>query len=191
MADIVIRVIKHCYIHYCCCIPTIRISQFNTSKRYKSQIGSVSSKGNDTHYVAQTELDSHADTIVAGRNCIALSFSDRSCDVAPYSSQYEPIRNVPIATAATGYTSADGRDYILIFHEALWMPSLDHSLINPNQLRAYDVMVQDNPYSEQPMQITNPDGEFTACLVSKGTTIYMDTWTPSDQDLSTLPHIVS
>jgi hypothetical protein len=92
-------------------------------------------------FVGNTEADSHANTFVAGKNCVTLSFTDRTCDVQPYSNDYAPVKNVPIVTAATGYTSATGMNYILIFPEALSMPNLDHSLFNPNQLRHYDTQV--------------------------------------------------
>ena len=104
-------------------------------------------------FVSRTEADTHADTFVAGKNCIPMNYTDRSCDVQPYSDEYAPMKNVPIITAATGYTSAMGINYILIFPEALWMPGLEHSLFNPNPLRHHGTTVQDNPYSEEPMSI--------------------------------------
>jgi hypothetical protein len=141
-------------------------------------------------FVSTTEGDSHADTFVAGKNCVPLHYTDRSCDVQPYSDDYKPMKNVPIVTAATGYTSATGMNYILVFPEALYIPSLEHSLFNPNQLRHFGSTVQDNPYSDEPMSITNPDGSFTACLQSKGTDIFLTTWAPSSSDLEQYPRII-
>jgi hypothetical protein len=99
------------------------------------------------------ELDSHADTVVLGNNCLVLNYTNRECDVAPYTDTYQAISNVPIVTGATAYTSpTTGDTFILVFHEALWMgPHLDHSLINPNQLRNYGLTVQDNPFSSMEM----------------------------------------
>ena len=82
---------------------------------------------------------------------------------------------MPIVSAATGYTSANGENYILILNEALWMPNLNHSLLNPNQLRHNGLEVQDNPYSTDPMAIISHKDDFCACLESKGTTIYIKT----------------
>lgn len=50
------------------------------------------------------------------------------------------------------------------------MPELRYSLINPNQLRSYGAIVQDNPYSTKPMVIEKigDDEEFIACLQSGG-----------------------
>jgi hypothetical protein len=116
-------------------------------------------------YVWKMEADTHADTtVVAGKNCVALHFTERSCGVQPYSDEYEPIPDVPIVTAATGFTSKNGMAYILVFPEALYMPNLDHSLFNPNQLRHFGTVVQDNPYDAEPMCIKSADNTFTACL---------------------------
>jgi hypothetical protein len=141
-------------------------------------------------YVSKMEADTHADTTVAGKNCVAMHFTERSCGVQPYSDEYEPIPDVPIVTAATGFTSKNGMNYILVFPEALYMPNLDHSLFNPNQLRHFGTVVQDNPYDAEPMCIKSADNTFTACLDSVGTDIFLKTWAPSDADLKTYPHVV-
>ena len=108
----------------------------------------------------RSELDNHANTTVAGRNCIPIWHTERSCDVAPFSDTYQPMKDVAIVLAATGFTSASGNQYILIFHECLYMPELSHTLINPNQLRHFHTQVQDNPYAKEPMSIISPDGDF-------------------------------
>jgi hypothetical protein len=75
---------------------------------------------NDSPIVAygRMELDSHADTIVLGRNAAILQYAGRECDVAPYSESYEPIKNVPIVSGATAITNANtGETIILVFHE--------------------------------------------------------------------------
>ena len=56
------------------------------------------------------------------------------------------MKYVNIVSEATGFTSVTGQKYILVVHEALYMPDLDHTLINPNQLHQFHTQVQDNPY---------------------------------------------
>ena len=99
---------------------------------------------------SRIELDSHADSIVAGANCCIMYYTARECDVSPYRDDYSPIKNVPIIQAATAYQSEyTGQTYILILNEALWMGNaMPHTLINPNQLRHFGTMVQDNPMSK-------------------------------------------
>ena len=136
------------------------------------------------------ELDTHADTTVLGSNCVVLSYTGKECEVSPYSSQYEAVQNVPVVTEATVWTNAaDGTAYLLIFHESLWMgDKLDHTLVNPNQLRAYGVSVQDKPFDAKPLSITTND--ISVKLYSEGTIICGDTQTPTESELSQLPHLI-
>ena len=136
------------------------------------------------------ELDSHADTIVLGANCTILSHTGQSCEVMPYSDTYDGITDVPVVTGATLWTSPhEGEEFILVFNEALWMgDTLQHTLVNPNQLRAYGTTVQDNPFAPAPLQFEPSTGP-TIPLASMGTIIYCSTRAPNDRELSTLPHI--
>jgi len=70
--------------------------------------------------IAQNEADTNADTCCLGSNFIALSHSNRSADVHPYSDEYSPIKNVPIVSGATAYDHPDGNTYILIFNECVY-----------------------------------------------------------------------
>ena len=142
-------------------------------------------------FFGRCELDTHA-TFVARRNCLPMHFTERVCDVMPYLDEYEAKKSIPIAQVAMGYTTADGKRYILIINEALWLPELELSLMNPNQLRHYGVQVQDNPYDSSPMTIRKDDDEegFVACLHSDGTDIFINTWTPTQKDLEQYKHIV-
>ena len=136
------------------------------------------------------ELDSHADTIILGANCVVLSHTGQTCEVMPYSDTYDAITDVPVITSATLWTSPhDGDEYILIFNEALWMgDTLQHTLVNPNQLRAYGTTVQDNPFASSPLIFDPPTGPVIP-LTTMGTIIYCNTRAPSDHELSSLPHI--
>ena len=136
------------------------------------------------------ELDSHADTIILGANCVILSHTGQSCEVMPYSDTYDAITDVPVVTGATLWTSPhDGDKYILIFNKALWMGNtLQHTLVNPNQVQAYGTTIQDNPFASSPL-IFEPPTSPTIPLTTMGTIIYCHTREPSDHELSTLPHI--
>ena len=112
------------------------------------------------------------------------------CDVMPYSEEYKAKTGIPIAQVATGYTNAHGQSFILIVNEALWMPEMPHSLVNPNQMRHHGIDVQDNPYSDLPLCMSHLDDEITICFQIKGIIIYFDTWSPTEKDLAQLQHIV-
>ena len=95
--------------------------------------------------------------------------------MSPFSDKYTLMKDVPIILAATGYTSANGLNYILVFNEALYIPEMTHTLINPNQCRYFGADIKDNPYHpSEPMLIASEVETFIACLQSEGT-IYI--WT--------------
>ena len=83
----------------------------------------------------------------------------------------------------------DGMAYLLIFPESLWMgDKLDHTSVNPNQLRSYGVSVQDNPFDTKPLSITANDAFVK--LYSEGTIICGDTWTPTESKLGQLTWLI-
>jgi hypothetical protein len=67
---------------------------------------------------------------------------------------------------------------------------MEHTLINPNQLRAYGITVQDNPFNPAPIFISTEDNEFTLPLYSKGTVLGVATRTLTDRELQTCPRAV-
>jgi hypothetical protein len=107
---------------------------------------------------------------------------------------FAPIPDVPIATVATLWNDPlTGIGYVLIMHEVLFFGhAMDHSLINPNQLRHHGVIVRDNPYNldpTKPMGIEVADNDLIPFL-SKGSMVFFTTKYPNDDDLNTYPHIV-
>jgi hypothetical protein len=82
------------------------------------------------------ELDTHADTCVAGSNCIVLEETSQTVNVSAFTDTHEPLTNVPIVTAATAYDDeATGTTYILILGQAIYLGGhMKNSLICPNQL---------------------------------------------------------
>ena len=170
-----------------------KIAQFNsTNRRNIAAMKANKNKPSSEFKIGKIELDSHADTIVAGSNCIVMHYTGRECDVSPYTKEYKPIQDVPIVQAATAWQSPEsGQLYILIFNEALWMgDTLDHTLVNPNQLRHYGITVQDNPACDKPLYFMTEDSEFSMELKRKGTIIYSDTFTPSAKELNDNPKII-
>ena len=137
------------------------------------------------------ELDSHADTVVLGSNCVVLHHTGKLCEVSPYMDEYDAITDVPVVRGATLWTDQHtNEEYILIFNEALWMgDTLAHSLSNPNELCAFGMLVQDNPYHTDPLGIKPPPYDLEIPLCTAGTIIYADTCAPTQNELATLPFI--
>ena len=140
---------------------------------------------------SKSELDSHADTHVAGSNCRVLSYTGKECDVSPYRDDYKSISNIPIVTAATAWQSqSTGQVYIIVLDESLWMGnSMETTLINPNQCRHFGIVVQDDPTSLTPMHIRTEDAKFSLPIEMQGTIAGFTSYTPSDEELETCPHI--
>jgi hypothetical protein len=139
------------------------------------------------------EMDTHADTCVLGPNFIILHYTGRECDVSPYSEVYESVKAVPIVKGATAWTDEEtGSTYIIVVNQGLWMPDTETaSLINPNQLRAYGVTVQDNPFAG-PMFISNGGDEdvIGISMFAVGTNISIKTRTPTQEELDSCQHII-
>ena len=149
-------------LHHQATIHNRYIYQCTSSQRRTSAASTAPQRKAGISY-GKCELDSHADTIVAGSNCIILNYAGKVCDVSPYRDDYTPVTNVPIVNAATAWQSSHtGQTYILVFNESLWMgDSMDTTLVNPNQLRHYGTQVQDNPMSQLPLSIITEDSDVT------------------------------
>ena len=79
-----------------------KIAQFNsTNRRHIAAMKANKKKPSSEFKIGKVELDSHADTIVAGSNCVVMHYTGRECDVSPYTEEYKPIQDVPIVQAAT------------------------------------------------------------------------------------------
>ena len=138
------------------------------------------------------ELDSHADTVVLGSNCVVLHHTGKVCEVTPYTDEYDAITDIPVVRGATLWTDQHpNNEYILAFNGALWMgDTLTHSLINPNQLCAFGTLVQDNPYHTDPLGIKPPPYDSEIPLSTAGTIINADTRAPTQSELAALLFIV-
>ena len=85
----------------------------------------------------QTDLDSHADTCVAGSNCVMDQETGDTATVHAFSDERKPFMKVPIATCLTAWTSPKtGETFVLELHQALYFGNkLGKTLLCPNQLK--------------------------------------------------------
>lgn len=155
----------------------------------------IKPSANDFGTEARCELDTRADTCCAGMNCRPIFFTGQQCDVQGFHDDFTPVQDVPIATVATAWSDPyTGQGYILIIHEVLYFGNkMNHSLINPNQLRHFGVDVFDNPYDMDParaMGITIPGSNDTIPFLSQGSMIFFTSRYPTDDEMSTYPHVV-
>ena len=133
--------------------------------------------------MANCELDTHADTCVAGPNFRIDEFTGEYCDVTPFSNEYKPMTNVPIVNASTAFTNNDGLTVILRFNQVLWYGTkLSVSLINPNQIRHNGMTVSDDPTDKNRFfGVTSGDLEIP--FEMKGTTVFFQSHAPTRWEL--------
>ena len=144
--------------------------------------------------VNRTELDSHADTCVAGANTVPLWYADCQVCVSPFIGEYQPLTNVPIASVATAWDHPEtGETYLLIINEALYFGDrMNHSLLCPNQLRDFGIRVHDVPTQYDPNSshsIYIPDSDLELPLQMRGVFSYLETRKPFDDELVTCQRI--
>jgi hypothetical protein len=142
----------------------------------------------------RSELDSHADTCVAGSNTVPLSFTDHKVVVSPFISEHAPLPDVPVASVATAWDDPkDGSTIILVVSEAFYFGErMPHSLLCPNQLRDNGIIVHDCPKyydntSSHSITVPCSDGDIELPLQMRGTISYLDTRKPTEEELLQCP----
>lgn len=140
---------------------------------------------------AENECDTNADTCCLGKNFVVLAPTFRTADVYAYDTSIKPVENVPIVSGATAYDDpVTGNTYILVFHEALYYgDKLDHTLINPNQVRAYGIPFWDNPYDASRSLSIDVDDTLSIPLRTIGTKVTFRTRVPTAHELEKSDHI--
>jgi hypothetical protein len=116
---------------------------------------------------------------VCGANCAIIHYTGEEC---AYTDLHEAIKSVPISVqAGTAWDNPVTGERVIfvlnefvlnefVLNEAIWMADkLEHTLVNPNQLRAFGITVQDNPFSDAPIFITTEGNEDFLPLTCEGT----------------------
>ena len=140
---------------------------------------------------SKNELDIRADTICCGDSFRLLATTGQTCEVSGFPKDMKGILDIEVTTCATAWTCPKtGVTYILIINEGLYFGSqLDHSLINPNQIRSYGTPVWDNPFDSKRSLGIECDKVFIPFLTS-GATVFFESHVPTDDELEQCPHIV-
>ncbi|KAI2489216.1 Reverse transcriptase (RNA-dependent DNA polymerase) [Fragilaria crotonensis] len=137
--------------------------------------------------VGRNEIDNHADTICAGPNWRVLEFTGQFCSVAPFSMEYSPKVNVPVAKCASTYLCpTTGQSVLLIVDQALWFgDDLHTSLINPHQIRSFGYSVCDDQWD--PHRALGIDTEsFFIAFHPDGPNLYFESRVPTLWELDNL-----
>jgi hypothetical protein len=140
--------------------------------------------------IAKNELDTHADTCCAGANWKIMETTNEICEVTPFLDSYEPVKEVLVARCCTVWTSQDsGREYLLVGDQMLWFGTqMDHSLINPNQIREYGTPVYDDPFNASEFGIDAHEAFIP--FDTTGTIVHFESRVPTDWERDHLPVIL-
>ena len=138
-------------------------------------------------------MDSHADTCVAGSNCIQMGPRGTPVTVHAFAPGYG-AKVYYICTAATVWTNPEtGQDYLLVIHQCIFLgDAMRNSLLNPNQLRYNGVVVKDCPTQfdrSSSHSIHVPEHDLTIPLHLRGVISGFATRKPTLKELDDLPQV--
>jgi len=116
----------------------------------KANISEVTNKQSlddiDHLNTCRSELDSHANMIVLGKECFVFESTGKTCNVEPFDKTLGIAQNIPIVDAAIAYDCPFTHEtYILIIRNALHINTMSHNLIPPFIMREGGVIVNDIP----------------------------------------------
>jgi hypothetical protein len=93
----------------------------------------------------RSDLDSHADCCVCGKEVLVFNEFDREVTVTGWDLEGE-TQSLRIFSAVMGYTNSQtGQTVLLIAHQSIFSPSLNHNLLSTIQMRLHDVIVNETP----------------------------------------------
>ena len=164
------------------------------SNRFIASLYRVSATTAVADEETRTELDSHADTSCGGSNTVLLGPTQQTVKVSAFAPGYGS-KEYPIGTVGTVWTDPlSGVSYLLIIHQAIYLGNeLKHSLLNPNQMRANGLQVDECPkqFDETSTHSNISDDPKISIPMSLARVIsYFYSRKPTQDDLENLEQIV-
>ena len=157
-----------------------------SNRRFVKQVKRLKSAPDHFTDPLPCEIDNHADTTCFGKNFRVISFTSEVCSVSPFLSEYDSVADVPIFTAATAVDLESGETIILIFGQGLWFGTrMEHSLINPNQCRAFGIQVSDDPTDDTRTFGMELGDDYVVPFKMRGTTCFFQSRSPSNFEIET------
>ena len=106
----------------------------------------ISSSGDNVCLESSTELYSHANMVVIGKQAFIFSHSGQYANVGAFTDEVKGITKVPIVDAVIAYDCPQsGQIYLLVVSNALCVPSMEHNLIPPFIIREAVLVLNDTP----------------------------------------------
>ena len=164
----------------------------------EANINSIELENDENLPMPRTELDSHANMVVLGRNAFIFDrVSNQTCEVMPFDPSLGSAHDVPIIDGAIAYECPyNHKTFILIFKNALHVPSLEHNLIPPFILREAGIKVNDTAKihksepSNEDHSIIIEDESLTIPLQLNGIFSYFHSRCPTIDEINHSPSII-
>jgi hypothetical protein len=143
----------------------------------------------------RSDLDSHADCYVCGKEVLVFNDFNSEVTVTGWDPRGE-TQSLRIVSAALGYTiPQSAKPVLLIIHQSILSPTLNHNLLSTMQLRLHDVIVNETP-KFQYLNLTNlshyisvrgenVDGMLVIPLELHGVVSCFPTFKPTQQEFET------
>jgi hypothetical protein len=141
-------------------------------------------------HIAQNN-DTHADTCCAGANWSLMELTSEVYNVNPFLDSYQPIQEIPVARCCTVWTNQDDSvKCLLVGDQMLWFGAqLPHTLINLNQLCAYQIDVNDDPF-DSTRNFGIDSKQVLIPFNTTGTIVHFESRTPTEWEKTHLPVIL-
>jgi hypothetical protein len=148
----------------------------------------------------QTELDSHVDTCVLGKNALIIVDHERSVSVSGYNNSMSPVEHITVSGVIGYVHPLDGKQYYLVIHQAIHIPSLQHNLLCPMQLCINDIIINEQPkfMTEDPdnqchalIVLIKDDESSVIRLMLDGSTSYFPTFKPKRSSMRPLRKVTT
>lgn len=146
----------------------------------------------------RSELDSHANMVVLCDHSFVFDQVDgNTCDVLPFDPNIGKSTEVPIVDGCIAYNCPNTqRTYLLVFKNALHVPSMKHNLIPPFILREAGLVVNDTPkiHLQQPTQsdhaIIDPSSDLSITLQLHNIFSFFHSRKPTADEIAYSPRIL-
>ena len=107
-----------------------------------SVVSNVNNAGNQS----RTELDSHTNMVVMGRNAAVIQETGTTAQVNAFSPECSALQEVRIVDAVVKWECPyTNNPYLLLFHNALHVPLMENNLLPPFIVREAAVEINDVP----------------------------------------------
>ena len=94
---------------------------------------------------SRMEFDTHADTTVLGRHCLLIQDFNKTVSVTGWDASAGATECRTVSGVVAYDHPVTGQAYMLVFHQAIYLESMDNHLICPMQCRVNGVEINDTP----------------------------------------------